>query len=55
MALAALGFLLMYKATGVISFAHGDMITLGTYLAIWLIQDSHGASRTCSGTSAPSA
>jgi branched-chain amino acid transport system permease protein len=38
-ALAALGFLLMYKATGVISFAHGDMITLGTYLAIWLIQD----------------
>ncbi len=40
-ALAALGFLLMYKATGVISFAHGDMITLGVYLAIWLIQD-HG-------------
>jgi len=40
-ALAALGFLLMYKATGVISFAHGDMITLGVFLAIWLIQD-HG-------------
>jgi branched-chain amino acid transport system permease protein len=38
-ALAALGFLLMYKATGVISFAHGDMITLGAYLAIWLIKD----------------
>jgi branched-chain amino acid transport system permease protein len=38
-ALAALGFLLMYKATGVISFAHGDMITLGAYLAIWLIND----------------
>jgi branched-chain amino acid transport system permease protein len=40
-ALAALGFLLMYKATGVISFAHGDMITMGVYLAIWLVQD-HG-------------
>jgi branched-chain amino acid transport system permease protein len=38
-ALAALGFLLMYKATGVISFAHGDMITLGAYLAIWLMKD----------------
>jgi branched-chain amino acid transport system permease protein len=38
-ALAALGFLLMYKATGVISFAHGDMITLGAILAIWLIKD----------------
>lgn len=38
-ALAALGFLLMQKATGVISFAQGDMITLGAYIAIWWMRD----------------
>jgi branched-chain amino acid transport system permease protein len=34
-ALAALGFLLTYKATGVISFAQGAFIALGAYLAYW--------------------
>lgn len=34
-ALAALGFLLTYKATGVISFAQGAFISLGAYLAYW--------------------
>jgi branched-chain amino acid transport system permease protein len=32
-ALVALGFLLLYRASGVINFAHGDLVTLGTYLA----------------------
>lgn len=38
-ALAALGFLLVYKATGVVNFAQGDLITLGAYLALWLSRD----------------
>jgi branched-chain amino acid transport system permease protein len=37
--LAALGFLLIYKATGVVNFAQGDLITLGAYFAIWASQD----------------
>lgn len=28
-ALIALGFVLIYKATGIISFAQGDLVTLG--------------------------
>jgi branched-chain amino acid transport system permease protein len=39
LSLAALGFLVLYKATGVVNFAHGDLITLGGYLALWLIVD----------------
>jgi len=35
-ALVALGFLLLYRASGVINFAHGDLMTLGTYLAFAL-------------------
>ena len=38
-ALIALGFVLVYKATGVVNFAQGDLITLGAYLALWLSQD----------------
>jgi len=38
-ALAAVGFLLIYKATGVVNFAQGDLITLGAYIAIWATQD----------------
>jgi branched-chain amino acid transport system permease protein len=38
-ALAALGFLLVYEATGVVNFAQGDLITLGAYLALWLSRD----------------
>jgi branched-chain amino acid transport system permease protein len=37
-ALAAVGFLLTYKATGVVNFAQGDLITLGAYIAIWVTQ-----------------
>jgi branched-chain amino acid transport system permease protein len=37
-ALAAVGFLLTYKATGVVNFAQGALITLGAYLAIWITQ-----------------
>ena len=41
LSLAALGFLVLYKATGVVNFAHGDLITLGGYLALWFIVDLH--------------
>jgi branched-chain amino acid transport system permease protein len=34
-AVVALGFLVLYKATGVVNFAHGDLMTLGAYLAMW--------------------
>lgn len=34
-AVMALGFLLIYKATGVINFAQGDFATLGAYVAVW--------------------
>ncbi len=40
-ALAAVGLLVLYKATGVINFAHGDLITTGAYLGVWLVSD-HG-------------
>jgi branched-chain amino acid transport system permease protein len=38
LALVALGFLVLYKATGVLNFAHGDLVTLGTYVALWSIK-----------------
>src|SRR5260221_8653393 len=38
-ALAALGFLLTHKATGVISFAQGAFVTLGAYIAVWANRD----------------
>ena len=38
-ALVALGFLVLYKATGVINFAHGDLMTLSAYLTVWTIVD----------------
>ncbi len=39
LALVALGFIVLYKATGIINFAHGDLMTLGAYLAIWGVED----------------
>jgi branched-chain amino acid transport system permease protein len=36
-ALVALGFIVTYKATGVINFAQGGLVTLGAYLGYWLI------------------
>jgi branched-chain amino acid transport system permease protein len=41
LSLVALGFLVLYKATGVINFAHGDLVTLGGYVSLWLVVD-HG-------------
>lgn len=34
-AIVALGFMLIYKATGVVNFAQGDLVTLGAYVAVW--------------------
>lgn len=39
LAIIAVGFILMYQATGVVNFAHGDLVTLGAYLGLWLIVD----------------
>jgi branched-chain amino acid transport system permease protein len=39
LALVALGFIVLYKATGVVNFAHGDLITLGAFIAYWAIVD----------------
>lgn len=38
-ALGALGFVVLYKATGVINFAQGDLTTLGAYTAVWAVDD----------------
>ena len=57
-ALAAVGFLLTYKATGVINFAQGALITLGAYVAIWVTQKGgmFGSARSirCPATSSRS-
>jgi branched-chain amino acid transport system permease protein len=34
-ALVALGVLVLYKATGMLNFAQGNLLTLGAYIAIW--------------------
>ncbi|MFC5950380.1 branched-chain amino acid ABC transporter permease [Pseudonocardia lutea] len=39
LAVAALGFLVLHNATGVVNFAHGDLITLGAYLGVWATVD----------------
>lgn len=38
-ALIALGFVLIYKATGIINFAQGDLVTLGAYVGLWAHKD----------------
>ena len=38
-ALVAAGFLVLYKATGVVNFAHGDLMTAGAFVAVWAIDD----------------
>lgn len=40
-ALLALGFVIVYKATGVINFAHGGLLLLGTYLT-YFFKEQHG-------------
>ncbi len=37
MAIVALGFLVLYKATGIVNFAHGELVTLGSYFGLWAI------------------
>ncbi len=39
LSLVALGFLVLYKSTGVVNFAHGDQVTLGAYIAVWATTD----------------
>jgi branched-chain amino acid transport system permease protein len=34
-ALAAIGFIMIMKATGIANFAQGDLITIGGFLALW--------------------
>lgn len=34
-ALVALGFMLTFKATNVVNFAQGSLVTLGAYVAVW--------------------
>lgn len=36
-ALVALGFLVTYKATGIVNFAQGGLVTLGAYLGFWTV------------------
>lgn len=38
-ALIALGLVLLHRTTGVINFAQGALLTLGAYVAVWLIVD----------------
>jgi branched-chain amino acid transport system permease protein len=40
-ALVAAGFLVLYKATGVVNFAHGDLMTAGAYVAAWGVNTQH--------------
>jgi branched-chain amino acid transport system permease protein len=40
-ALVALGFIVVYKATGILNFAQGSLVTLGAYLAVWTITEEH--------------
>jgi branched-chain amino acid transport system permease protein len=37
--LVALGFMLIFKATGVVNFAQGALVTLGAYVAAWASKD----------------
>jgi branched-chain amino acid transport system permease protein len=40
-ALVALGFVLIYRATGMINFAQGDMMTAAAFVALWATRDLH--------------
>ena len=52
-ALAAVGFVVIYKASDVINFAQGDLLLFGTYLIFFSVAHSgcYGTvDRTCSAT-----
>jgi len=38
-AMIALGFVLIYKSSGVINFAQGELLLFGAYLCLWLTVD----------------
>jgi branched-chain amino acid transport system permease protein len=40
-ALMALGFVLVYKATGVVNFAHGEAVMVGAYTGLLLYRELH--------------
>ncbi len=40
-ALVALGFVLIYKATGVINFAQGEFVLVGAYVCLWIVTAHH--------------
>jgi branched-chain amino acid transport system permease protein len=35
LSIVAIGFLVLYRATGVVNFAHGNLIAVGAYVALW--------------------
>jgi branched-chain amino acid transport system permease protein len=37
--LVALGIVLLFKTTGVVNFAQGDLLTVGAYFGVWLVID----------------
>jgi branched-chain amino acid transport system permease protein len=41
--LIALGIVLLFRTTGVVNFAQGDLLTLGAYFLFWLQVDLHWA------------
>jgi branched-chain amino acid transport system permease protein len=40
-ALLATGFVVIYRATGVVNFAQGDMATVGAFVALWAVEHLH--------------
>ncbi len=45
-ALVALGFVVIYRASEVFNFAHGELLTLGAFLAISFSSPPRGAGET---------
>lgn len=39
-ALIALGFVLIFDATGAVNFAQGDIVMLGGFIIVWMVQDT---------------
>ena len=40
-ALVALGFVLIYKSTGILNFAQGEFVLLGAYVCYWMVVQYH--------------
>ena len=50
-ALAALGFVMIMKATGIANFAQGDLITVGAFLGFWATDQTWRSPTTASVSS----